>query len=450
MKARGTRSTIAVVTTLVTAALTLTALAAVIGSAQAAPSNKNYNVTVRLKSTSPSTVLTITLTNDKSSKQTLGSAQFTAPVNVTPSSPTVTSPPTGWQASVLPGRIVQLVSTTALKPDQSLTVDVTVTNAGCTNATWGAAAKQSNDFSGSGNDFTLGTSSTNLRPLGSLTIADIGTTVPDPDGVADPVFVPQVAIPDGPAAVNVAAFDVCGVPYPKYGVSSTFGASATVVRTGVPPDPPRLVHATIPAIAWSTATTGPTVGTGSTTLDPAAGEAETGDKLVLDDQFTDITGGSNIFDVVEKICTIFDDTCHWNNGNNKIRVDAAPPTDPDASLGIGFVDDDSFDCAGGTSALGGQLIYINPRDYPSTDGQSVDITYDKTVPGTSGNVANFGSCISKDNGDSWTAISDCAHSPPILADAAVVPCIQNRGRVQGNLVLTLFLNPNADPVHGGR
>ena len=106
MKLRGTRSTIAVVTTLVTAALILTALVAVIGSAQAAPSNKNYNVTVRLKSTSP-TVLTITLTNDGSSKQTLGSAQFTAPVNTTPSNPTVTSPPTGWQASVLPNtRIV--------------------------------------------------------------------------------------------------------------------------------------------------------------------------------------------------------------------------------------------------------------------------------------------------------------------------------------------------------
>lgn len=452
MKFRGTRSTVAVVTTLVTAALILTALVAVIGSAQAAPSNKNYNVTVRLKSTSPSTVLTITLTNDKSSKQTLGSAQFTAPVNMTPSNPTVTSPATGWQASVLTGtRIVQLVSTTALKPGDSVTTDVSVTTAGCTNATWGAAAKQSNDFSGSGNDFTLGTSSTNLRPLGSLTIADIGTMVDDPDTPAvEELFVPQVAIPDDPAAVNVAAFDVCGAPYPKYGVSTTFGAGAIVVRTGVPPDPPRLVHATIPAIAWSTATTGPTVGTGSTTLDPASGEAETGDKLVLDDQFTDITGGSNVFDVVEKICTVFDDTCHWNNGNNKIQVDAAPPSDPDASFGIGFIDDDSFSCASGTSALGGQLIYINPRDYPATTGQSVAITYDKTVPGTSGNVANFGSCISKDNGDSWTAISNCAHSPPVPADAAVVPCIESRARVQGNLVLTLFLNPSADPLHGGR
>ena len=69
---------------------------------------------------------------------------------------------------------------------------------------------------------------------------------------------------------------------------------------------------------------------------------------------------------------------------------------------------------------------------------------------TSGNVANIGSCISKDNGESWAPIGNCLHSPPVLADAALVPCIQDRARVQGNLVLTLFVNPSADPLHGGR
>ena len=89
MKVRGTPSKSAAVSSLVAAALVVTALVAVIGSAQAAPSNKNYSVTVRVKSSS---VLTITLTNEKSSKQTLGSAQFLAPLNLTPSAPTVTFP----------------------------------------------------------------------------------------------------------------------------------------------------------------------------------------------------------------------------------------------------------------------------------------------------------------------------------------------------------------------
>ena len=442
MKVRGTRSTIAVVTTLVVAALMLTALVAVIGSAQAAPSNKNYSVTVRLKSTSPSTVLTITMTNEKSSKQTLGSAQFTAPVNTTPSNPTVTSPATGWQPSVLPGRIVQLVSTTPLKPGDSLTADVTVTNAGCTNATWGAAAKQSNDFSGSGNDFTLGSSSTNLRPLGSLTIADIGTLVDDPDTPAvEQLFVPQVAISDPAAAVSVAAFDVCGARYPNYG--RIFGATATLKRA----DPDTLANATIPGVDWlaTPPTTGAAVGTGSTSVDPVV--VETGDQLVLDDDSTTIAATSDEFDVVEKICTVFDDTCHWDNSNNKIHVDATPPAGDD-SLGIGFTDDDTFSCDGGTSAIGQTLIYINPRDYEVGDTQSVDITYDKTVPNTSGPVTSFKLCLSKTNGDDWFGpIADCPTDPPALADA---PCIDDRRRVNGNLVITLFFDPHADPVGGIR
>ena len=453
MKFRGTRSTIAVVTTLVMAALILTALVAVIGSAQAAPSNKNYNVTVRLKSTSPSTVLTITLTNDRSSKQTLGSAQFTAPVNMTPSNPTVTSPATGWQASVLPGtQIVQLVSTTALKPGDSLTTDVTVTTAGCTNATWGAAAKQSNDFSGSGNDFALGSSSTNLRPLGTLAFVNpsvaadpaIGTHVDNPatTNVVEQLFVPQIAIPAPPADVKVAAKDVCNASYPNYG--RIFGATATLKRA----DPDTLTNATIPSIVWSATTTGNAVGTGTTTLDPATGQVETGDQLVLDDDSTTIEAGSNVFDVVDKICTVFDTICHWDNGNNKIHVDAAPPTGG-ASLGIGFIDDDGFSCGGSSSALGQTLIYANPRDYGPNTGQSVSYTYDKTLPGTTGNVANFEFCYSKDGADgTWIGpMDDCAHSPPLISDA---PCVQDRTRVQGNFVVTLFFDPHADPLHGGR
>src|SRR5262245_18216597 len=167
MKARGTPSKSAAVSTLVAAALVITALVAVIGSEQAAPSTKNYSVTVRVKSTSPSTKLTLTLTNDRSSKQTLGSAYLTAPQKLARSAPAVNPVRTGWSASILAGGIVAFRSTSnALQPGQSVSVDMTVTNTGCNNATWSAAAKQSNDFSGNGNDFALLAASTNLRPLG--------------------------------------------------------------------------------------------------------------------------------------------------------------------------------------------------------------------------------------------------------------------------------------------
>ena len=65
------------------AALIVVALVAVIGSAQAAPSTKNYGVHGARKRRSThhttATVLTLTLTNGTRSKQTLGSANFTPP-----------------------------------------------------------------------------------------------------------------------------------------------------------------------------------------------------------------------------------------------------------------------------------------------------------------------------------------------------------------------------------
>src|SRR5688572_33402921 len=76
--------------TAVAAALTLAALVTVIGAAQAAPSTKNYDATVHVANgvvTATSATLTLTLTNDPTTKQTLGSANFTPPAGVT--NPTV-------------------------------------------------------------------------------------------------------------------------------------------------------------------------------------------------------------------------------------------------------------------------------------------------------------------------------------------------------------------------
>jgi hypothetical protein len=471
MKVRGTPSKSAAVSILVAAALIVTALVAVIGSAQAAPQKKIYDATVRVTpATTPaetSATLRLTLTNNNQSTQTLGSANFTAPTGVTVQSVVVQPPPpvapnsttnrAGWTAAKnANGTIVEFRSTSnALPKNSSVFADVVIaistTAPTCGNATWTAAAKQSNDFSGTGNDFTIGTS-TNLRPLGSLAFVNptvptdppIGTHVDNPATTnVEQLFVPQIAIPDPAAAVKVAAKDVCGVPYPKYGRSTTFGAQATLSKA----DSATLTNAVIPAITWSDAISGSTVGTGSTSVDPATGQIETGDQLVLDDDSTAIAATSNEFDVVEKICTVFDTTCHWDNGNNKIHVDAAPPSGG-ASLGIGFIDDDGFSCGGSSSALGQTLIYANPRDYGANTGQSVTYTYDKSVPGTSGNLANFDFCFSKEGPDGpWTLMSDCPTSPPLIADA---PCVQDLGRVQGNLVVTLFFDPHADPLHGGR
>ena len=438
MKVRGTPSKSAAVSSLVAAALIITALVAVIGSAQAAPQKKVFNATVDVQTltglTSTSARLRLTLSNDASSNQTLGSANFVPPTGVTVDAGALTASRTGWNATTV-GNVVQFRSTSnplTVSTNVSTDVNVTINATTCSNATWTAFAKQSNDFSGSGNDFAAGTA-TNRRPLGSFVIDDVETVVA---AEPDDLHVPQI-LTNTDEVVHVTPYDICGDVYSNYGTS--VGRTSTFVAG--PASPPRLVGAGSLSINWTS---------GTTTLNPKV--VETGDLLSISDALStpgvSISATSNEFDVVEKLCTVLDDTCHWNNGNNKIQVDAAPPTDPDASLGIGFVDDDSFDCDGGTSALGGQLIYINPRDYPSgSAGQFVDITYDKTVPGTSGNAANFGSCISKDNGASWDPVPTCTSSTPPLTEA---PCILSPRRVQGNLVLTLFFDPFADPVHGGK
>jgi hypothetical protein len=442
MKVRGTRSTIAVVTTLVVAALMLTALVAVIGSAQAAPQKKVFNATVDVQDTSTLTPtsarLRLTLTNDASSNQTLGSANFVAPQGVTNLSGATVNRP-GWTATVA-GSILQLRSTSnALPASTSLFADVSVTvNATtCTDATWTAFAKQSNDFSGNGNDFTAG-SATNRRPLGSFDIATIETV--DPDDAT--IHVPQI-LTNTNKVVQVTARDICGDVYTNYGTS----LGKTAVFDAEPNVPPRLVGAGNLGITWAN-------GIGSTTLNPKV--VETGDTLVISDSLTtpgqSIGDTSNVFDVVQELCTSVDATCELSNG--RIRVfGAGPPgqanqNDPDPSLGFGFSSALTVKCPGDGSAIepiGGAAVNINPRDYPTNAPITVTVIFKKNdVP--NGPVANIPFCLSKDNGDTWgTPLAECPNNP----QASNAPCVTRSKVPGGDLSAAFFIRPT-DPWGAGR
>jgi len=426
------------------AALVVVALVALIGSAQAAPSTKIYDATVRVVSgpvaPAPATAtLRLTLTNSTRSKQTLGSANFTAGTGITLGSVTNVSRPGQWTA-VPDGNVVKFRSTVALKPSEFVSADVAVTTSGGCTAAWTTAVKQSNDFSGTGNDFALGAFS-NRRPLGSFAIADIGTLVDDPatTDVVEELFVPQITLspPNDATPVDVSAYDICGAAYIGYG--STFGTGATLAAKAPPPPPQRLEGATISPIDW----TNPGAGAGSATIEPVV--VETGDHVVVTDEFTGISRDSNEFDVVEKICTTFDAVCHWENGNGKIKVDAAGPPGT-ASLGIGFNADLSFDCDGETTPpVGGTLVNINPRDYAPGSTVTITLTYDKSIAG--GNASTYSLCLSKDNGESWgDALGACPSSTPVFADAN---CILDQRKTQGDLTVVLFLDAH-DPYGGIR
>jgi hypothetical protein len=413
------------------AALVLAALVTVIGQAQAAATKKVFDATVHVTGgdVSPTdATLTLTIKNDATSNQTLGSANFTAPAGVTlgVAGPTDV---TGWTATIA-GNDVQFRSTSnALVKGQSVSTDVTVgiDQATCSNGTWTSRAKQSNDFSGNpGNDFALNLSASNLLPLGKFTIDEIGTQVVSQ-------FVHQIYVNET-KPVTVHAFDLCGEADAGYGTTSSgnFGDAATL--SAAADTPARLVGSGLPKAIGSWPN-------GTASMKPAV--VETFDQVVATDSVSGINATSNDFDVVEKICT-FQTTCAWDNSNKKIHADApAPPSG--ASLGIAFTTDGTllqgFTCEG-ASALGTTLVYMNPRGYPdTTTSQTVTLTYDKSIPNTSGPVADFDLCLSPDNGVTWKGpIGDCSTTAP--------PCVQDRGRVQGNLVIVLHLDPHGDPVGG--
>jgi hypothetical protein len=412
------------------AALVLAALVTVIGQAQAAASKKVYDATVHVTGgavTATSATLTLTLKNDATSNQTLGSANFTAPAGITLG--TLGTPDSaGWTVTKV-GSDVQFRSTTALAKGQSVSADVTVgiDQAACTAGTWTTRAKQSNDFSGNpGNDFALNLSESNLLPLGKFTIDEIGTQVVSQ-------FVHQIYVNET-KPVTVHAFDLCGEADAGYGTTSpgNFGDAATL--SAAADTPARLVGSGLPKAIGSWPN-------GAASMKPVA--VETFDEVVATDGVSGINATSNDFDVVEKICT-FETICQWDNSNKKIHADAPSPPSG-ASLGIAFTTDGTllqgFDCEG-ASALGTTLVYMNPRGYPdTTTSQTVTLKYDKSIPNTSGPVADFDLCLSPDNGVTWKGpIGDCSTTAP--------PCVQDRGRVQGNLVIVLHLDPHGDPVGG--
>jgi hypothetical protein len=451
MKLRGTRSTIAVVTTLVTSALVLTALVAVIGSAQAAPQKKVFNATVDVQNastlTSASARLRLTLSNDASSNQTLGSANFVAPAGVTFSAGPLGTNRTGWTATAV-GNVVQFRSTSSpltISTSVYADVDVAINATTCFDATWTAFAKQSNDFSGSGNDFTPGTA-TNRRPLGSLDIAQIETVVPpDPPTFPDELHVPQILTNEN-KDVLVTARDVCGDLYTNYGTSA---GRATVLTKAAPDVPPRLVGAGDLALSGSSSTV-------KTTLNPKV--VETGDQLVVTDSLTtpgqSIGDASNVFDVVQELCTSHDETCELNNGKVRVFGDGPPgqddPNKPDPSLGFGFFSSDllTVQCLGDASAvspIAGTVVNINPRDYPNNNPITITVIYKKSDTGN-GPATGFGFCLSKDNLGTWGApLTECPSNPQ-ESDA---PCVSRKRVTGGDLSAAFWIHPT-DPWGTGR
>jgi hypothetical protein len=398
------------------------AVVAIVGPATAAITKKNYTTSFAPLYAGAGTTATyrLTLANDGSSNTTLGSANFQIPSQLTASVVAVNPPSPGqlgWTVTIV-GGVLQFRSATshdAMTPGQFMSVDLSVTTPGlaplgaaCFDYTWHSAVKQSNTFSGTGNDFNLKGSDA------ALTVSQLVFTTEPPTQVtiAPSTFSATVSAEDGCGNLLPAATGTVNLALATNPVSGTLGGTVSKALTG---------SATFGDLTVDS------VGTGYQ-LGASMNWGVTGD---------DSSTTSTPFDVLSTICTARN--CHAQDNPNTptTLVDATVPGG--AQLGVGFPTNMPFSCNGSGTPVG-SLVVIDPSGYPAGN-YTVTITLKKSVTGT-GPASGFEVCLSKDNGGTWTEpLSAC----PTTADHQ---CIVSQKRTQlGDLQIVLRLAPG-DPTGG--
>jgi hypothetical protein len=180
---------------------------------------KKYSATVTpgMVAAGSSVTFAVKLTNDRSSNQAFGSANITLPGGLTSVAlGAVTTSPTGRNWFVLPysgDGIVRLRSgatSDKLSANQWVSVQITATVPCAGPLAWSTLVKQSNDFNGTGNDFTI------TAPIPPTTVA-AGSAVGFAFDPADPGD--QTAGEE--FDVTIKAVDACGNTATSYSGSAT-------------------------------------------------------------------------------------------------------------------------------------------------------------------------------------------------------------------------------------
>jgi hypothetical protein len=368
----------------------------------------------------------VTITN-LSANQSLGSSNIVVPSDYTSVSldSVVTDPPgKDWSPSSLAGSTIQLrntgpSNTQALNPGQSLTATVTVVTE-CTpntSSTWNGYAKQSNDFSGAGNDFVP-------SPATDFTRVKVGCpdhlafTQQPTDTLAGQVIDPGTGVK---AAVEDSANQIVTISSASVGVAigtnpgngTLFGTTPVSASSGV-----------------------------STFSDLIIDTAGTGYTLVASS--SSITGAtSSAFDIAGVAGRCTSSPCGVATGQHATASDktigiAQVPVGPCTSPTLGcFVslDETTGTFCGGTCA-GNVIVFAPP---PNQDGTAtLVIQYYKTV--FKGNLALVH--IFKLSNGVTTELFDCSSTNP-------VPCVSDRSTVNGNAQFTVSLG-QGDPFVGGK
>lgn len=183
-----------------------------VAGASSGPTYKYYSANVSpravLESTNP-TPVTIILANETISNTSFGSAEITVPSSIVNGQ--AVTVPHGWTAGYLTTNPDVLLLTSAksaaIAPGGTLPVTFSVTPSSSGSFTFGTEVKQSNNFSGTGNDFNYDSANSNLtfEVVTSATIAfdqqptDVQQSNPTKSSLyymCPPVSV-QVSAPDG-------------------------------------------------------------------------------------------------------------------------------------------------------------------------------------------------------------------------------------------------------------
>lgn len=398
----------------------------VVASAQAAPLKKKFDAYV-VATDSTSTSFKVTLVNDPSSQQTLGSADFSAPgLSIRPitSTPVSSSGNHNWTVCTGSGastcgdgqnNVVEFRANSSgdgLLPGESVSFMVSRADQTCTSATWLASAKQSNDYSGTNNIFNL--AANDLTPLGSFTTDAIASII-------DRSVTPTVTF-------TAHALDTCGNPKTDYTGAAPTPYQQQLSYTGLTNATP----AASTGLSWSN-------GTGSITVTPAASEA--GNQFTITDQPTGITASSNTFAVLDEVCTktngkpcSVNDGQYQKNGVATTVLSGANPTGDGQFLGLGFDPSVNDTCSAGTKEYGAKMLIE-----PSSDLGLYQVTITYTKAAGKGTPSSVFICFQSPNSGGWQVLANCSKTvgPPCIASSS--------GTSNGGLQFVLSLDPT-DPT----
>lgn len=385
--------------------------AVAIGVALAAPAAKRFHAEM---TQTAQTTYAFTLEN-RSDNVSLGSANVALPTAFTnvsvPALVGITPAGKTWTSRINAGAIELRAADTksALTPGEWITLEITADAPCGTGYTAGVRVKQSNNFSGPpGNDLA------GLDPVFDV----IGPAVRFAFGT---ILSPKLVGTE--FTVGLTAKDACEQDAEFYG--------GTPDLAGLDTAP----NGTAPGYQLS----GFSAGVAEAKVTPAIAQFDA--VLTATDSVAGISGNSDEFYVVTKLCQTGGDTCVAEDGLGTTLSANPPPQGAKLELSL-LRRGQAFTCGGTPRTAIGSLGNIAPEDFDKVGATDpIQVTGAWTLPSGAGNPTL---CISEskefDAGD-FVPVPTCARTNPDP------PCELSRSRSPGTLQVVLLIDP-VDPWVG--